>query len=155
MQESISGCRRRTQEQWTTTKILDEFSLNDRTFVKHHLFNQVWWLEITAPMHNKNSTVYICFRSYQLLALPFCHAWRQTSTSKWLPDVYKNFLGRRFVAQLTENSTFLRIDTDKVMEMSLNKDIKVITFLVTNKFNWWKGCFVCMFSSVKHKIIYK
>ena len=50
------------------------------------------------------------------------------------PDVYKNFVGRKFAAQLTENSTFLRIETDKVMETSLNKDAKVITFLIKNKF---------------------
>ena len=50
------------------------------------------------------------------------------------PDVYKNFVGRKFTAQLTENSTFLRIETDKVMEMSLNKDAKVFTFLIKNKF---------------------
>ena len=61
----------------------------------------------------------------------------------------RTFMARRFVVQLTENSNFLRIDTDKVMELSLNKDVKVITLLVKNKFY-----FVCMFSSVKHKIIY-
>ena len=61
----------------------------------------------------------------------------------------RTFMARRFVVQLTENSSFLRIDTDKVMELSLNKDVKVITLLVKNKFY-----FVCMFSTVKHKIIY-
>ena len=50
------------------------------------------------------------------------------------PDVYGNFVGRKIAAQLTENSTFLRIETDKVIEMSLNKDTKVITFLIKNKF---------------------
>ena len=49
-------------------------------------------------------------------------------------DVYKNFVGRNFAAQLTVISTFLRIETDKVMETSLNKDAKVITFLIKNKF---------------------
>ena len=144
MQESISGCNRRTEERWVITKILDEFSTNGRSFVKHHLFNQVWWLEITAPMHNKNSTVYICFRSYQLrgdkLPLP-----------NDFPDVYEKFVGKTFAAQLTENSTFLGIETGKVIEMSLDK---VIKFLIKNKFKWWKRYFVCMFSSVKHKTIY-
>ena len=55
---------------------------NGRTLVKHHFFSQVWGLEIIAPMHNKNSTVYICFRSYQLRALLFCHTWRRASASK-------------------------------------------------------------------------
>ena len=50
------------------------------------------------------------------------------------PDVYGNFMGRKIAAQLTENSIFLRIKTDKVIEMSLNKDAKVITFLIKNKF---------------------
>ena len=50
------------------------------------------------------------------------------------PDVYGNFVGRKIAAQLTENSTFLRIEKDKVIEMSLNKDTKVITFLIKNKF---------------------
>ena len=50
------------------------------------------------------------------------------------PDVYKNFVRRNFAAQLTAISAFLRIKTDKVMETSLNKDAKVITFLIKNKF---------------------
>ena len=50
------------------------------------------------------------------------------------PDVYGNFVGRKIAAQLTKNSTFLRIETDKVIKMSLNKDTKVITFLIKNKF---------------------
>ena len=74
-------------------KIMDEFSRHGRTFVKHHLFVQVWWLGITARMHQKNSIVYICFRSYQLRALPFCHAWRHASACEWLPrclqEIYK------------------------------------------------------------------
>ena len=50
------------------------------------------------------------------------------------PDVYGNFVGRKIAAQLTENSMFLRIKTDKVIETSLNKDAKVIIFLIKNKF---------------------
>ena len=50
------------------------------------------------------------------------------------PDVYGNFVGRKIAAQLTENSMFLRIKTDKVIEMSLNKDAKVIICLIKNKF---------------------
>ena len=63
-------------------KILDEFSRNCTTFVKHHLFDQVWRLGITARMHQKNSTVCVCFRSCQLCALPFRHAWRHASACK-------------------------------------------------------------------------
>ena len=40
------------------------------------------------------------------------------------PDAYKNLIGRKFAAQLTKNSTFLRIETDKVIEMSLKKTQK-------------------------------
>ena len=50
------------------------------------------------------------------------------------PDIYGNFVGRKIAAQLTENSMFLRIKTDKVIKMSLNKDAKVIIFLIKNKF---------------------
>ena len=50
------------------------------------------------------------------------------------PDVYGNFVGRKIAAQLTENSMFLRIKTDKVIEMSLNKDAKIFKFLIKNKF---------------------
>ena len=39
-----------------------------------------------------------------------------------------------FAAQLTENSTFLNVERDKVVEMTLNKGTKVITFLIKNKF---------------------
>ena len=151
MQESISGCKRRTEERWTITKILDEFSTNGRTFVKHHLFNQVWWLEITAPMHNKNSTVYICFRSYQLRALHFCQAWRQASASKWLPRCLREIRGKKICCPAHWKFHVFRYRDRKVIEMSLNK---VIKFLIKNKFEWWKRYFVCMFSSVKHKIIY-
>ena len=49
-------------------------------------------------------------------------------------DAYKNFIGRKFAAQLTKNSPFLRIETENVIEMSLKKDAKVITFLIKNKF---------------------
>ena len=38
------------------------------------------------------------------------------------PDVYEEFMGGTFAAQLTENST--RIETDKVIEMTLNKGTK-------------------------------
>ena len=37
------------------------------------------------------------------------------------PDVYEKCLGGKFAVQLTENSEF---STDKVIEMSLNKDTK-------------------------------
>ena len=40
------------------------------------------------------------------------------------PDVYEEFMGGKFAAQLTENSKFSRIKTDKVMEMTLNKGTK-------------------------------
>ena len=44
------------------------------------------------------------------------------------PDAYKNFIGRKFAAQLTKNSTILRIETDKVIEMSLKKTQKSLRF---------------------------
>ena len=40
------------------------------------------------------------------------------------PDVYEEFMGETFAAQLTENSKFSRIETDKVIEMTSNKDTK-------------------------------
>ena len=44
------------------------------------------------------------------------------------PDAYKDFIGRKFAAQLTKNSTFLCIETDKVIEMSLKKTQKSLRF---------------------------
>ena len=38
------------------------------------------------------------------------------------PDVYEEFLNENFVAQLTSGSKFSRVETDKVIEMTLNKD---------------------------------
>ena len=104
-------------------KILDAFSRNCRTFVKHHLFDQVWWLGITARMHQKNFTGCVCFRSYQLCALPFCHAWRHVSAANDFPDAYEKFMGGKFAAQLTKDSKISRIETEKVIEMTLNKNI--------------------------------
>ena len=43
----------------------------------------------------------------------------------------RNSWEKKFAAQLTENCTFLGVETDKVIEMSLNK---VIKFLIKNKF---------------------
>ena len=40
------------------------------------------------------------------------------------PDVYEGFMGGIFAAQLSENSMFSSIVTDKVIEMALNKDTK-------------------------------
>ena len=40
------------------------------------------------------------------------------------PDVYEEFVGRKFAFQITENSKFSCIETDKVIEMTLNKDSK-------------------------------
>ena len=37
------------------------------------------------------------------------------------PDVYEKFMGGKFAVQLTENTEF---STDKVIEVSLNKDTK-------------------------------
>ena len=44
------------------------------------------------------------------------------------PDAYKNFTGRKFAAQLTKNSTILRIETGKVIEMSLKNTQKSLRF---------------------------
>ena len=38
------------------------------------------------------------------------------------PDVYQEFMSGQFAAQPTENFRFSRIETDKVIEMTLNKD---------------------------------
>ena len=42
------------------------------------------------------------------------------------PDVYKEFLNGNFVAQLTSGSKFSQVETDKVIEMTLNKDKKTL-----------------------------
>ena len=130
------------------------FSTNGRTFVKHHLFNQVWWLEITTPMHNKNSTIYIFFRSYQLCALPFCHACRQASASKWLPRCLQELRGKKLCCPAYCNFHIFTYQDRQSNGDEFKKRRKSHSFLIKNKFKWWKGYFICMFSSVKHKIIY-
>ena len=40
------------------------------------------------------------------------------------PEVYKEFMNGNFAAQLTDGSKFSRVVTDKVIEMTLNKDTK-------------------------------
>ena len=40
------------------------------------------------------------------------------------PEVYAEFMRGNFAAQLTEDGRFLRTETDKVIEMTLNKDSK-------------------------------
>ena len=80
-------------------------------------------LPYTSAFHHINYVRYLSVMLRDKLPLP-----------NDFPDVYGNFVGRKIAAQLTENSMFLRINTDKVIEMSLNKDAKVIMFLIKNKF---------------------
>ena len=40
------------------------------------------------------------------------------------PDIHQEFMKGNFVAQLMEGSKFSRVETDKVIEMTLNKDTK-------------------------------
>ena len=63
---------------------------------------------------------YVCY-----LSLIFGDMFQLTNDS---PDVYEEFVGGKFAPQVTENSKILRIKRDKVIEMTLNKDTKVITF---------------------------
>lgn len=41
------------------------------------------------------------------------------------PEVHQEFMKGNFAAQLFENRTFSRSETDKVIEMTLNKEIKL------------------------------
>ena len=40
------------------------------------------------------------------------------------PDAYEKFISGKFAAQLTENSKFSSIETDKVIKMTSNIDTK-------------------------------
>ena len=40
------------------------------------------------------------------------------------PDVYKDFLNSDFVTQLDSGSKFSRVEMDKVIKMTFNKDTK-------------------------------
>ena len=102
-------------------KILDAFFRNCRTFVKHHLFDQVWWLGITARMHQKNFTGCVCFRSYQLRALPFCHAWRHVSAANDFPDAYEKF------GSLSYHESNLSLIARETMRLLLNHQLIPIT----------------------------
>ena len=77
-------------------------------------------LPYTFAFHHINFVRYLSVKLGDKLPLP-----------NDFPDVYEKFVGKTFAAQLTENSTFLGIETGKVIEMSLDK---VIKFLIKNKF---------------------
>ena len=43
---------------------------------------------------------------------------------KLFPEVYQHFQAGKFAAHLTNDNPFSRCETDKVIEMTLNKDTK-------------------------------
>ena len=59
---------------------------------------------------------YVCYISVMLGEMP--------QLSNDFPDVYEEFMGRKFAAQITKNSKFSRAEAGKVIEMILNKDSK-------------------------------
>ena len=40
------------------------------------------------------------------------------------PNIHEEFMNGNFVAQLTDGTKFSLVETDKVIEMTLNKDTK-------------------------------
>ena len=71
-------------------------------------------LPYTFPFDHINYARYLSVMLGEMLQL-----------SNDIPDVYEEFMGGKFAAQLTENSKFSRIETDKVIKMTLNKDTKI------------------------------
>ena len=75
-----------------------------------------------------------CIRSI----IPYAFAYDHINYSRYLtamlgdmlmlpndvPGIYEEFMKGNFAAQLTEKSKFSKIETDKVIEMTLNKDTK-------------------------------
>ena len=84
------------------------------------------------------------------LILPYTFAYDHVNYARYLsamlgdmlqlpqrfPDVYKEFLNGNFVTKLTDGSKFSRVETDKVIEMTLNKDTKTPGKL----FLLWRVC---------------
>ena len=80
-------------------------------------------LPYTFPFDNINYALYLSVMLGHMLQLP-----------NDFPDVYKELLGGKFAAQVTESYKFSRIKTDKVIEMTLNKDTKTpVNHYVFNK----------------------
>ena len=109
-----------------------------------HILQQFWmsFLEMTELLLN---TIYsIRKRDWELLLVciwnttPYTFAYDNINYARYLtamlrdmvqlqyrfPGIYEEFMRGNFAAQLSDNTRFSRVETDKVIEMTLNKDTK-------------------------------
>lgn len=106
---------------------------------------QQFWISFLDMVELLLNTIY-SFQSgnWELLLecirriLPFAFAYDNLNYARYLtgmlgemlqlptefPEVYEQFMRGNFAAQLSDNSRFSRTETDKVIEMTLNKDTK-------------------------------
>ena len=106
---------------------------------------QIFWMSFLEMVELLLNTLYALRSGDWLLLiecikliLPYTFAYDHVNYARYLsamlgdmlqlpkrfPNVYNEFLSGRFVAQLTDGSKFSRVETDKVIEMTLNKDTK-------------------------------
>ena len=106
---------------------------------------QKFWMSFLEMTELLLNTIYsLRNRGFELLVecirliIPYAFAYDHINYARYLtsmlgdllklptefPDIYEEFLHGNFVAQLTEGTKFARVETDKVIEMTLNKDTK-------------------------------
>ena len=112
-------------EQWKkTTVILVKLPRNDWHFIEHNLCGSVSSWHLLLECISK--------------MLPYCFAYNHINYASYLtyflgdmlqlkksfPEIYQQVVGN-FAAQLSSDKIFSRIETDKIIEMTMNKDTKI------------------------------
>ena len=106
------------QEFWMSFLEMIELLLNTINAIRagnwELLLECIWnILPYTFAHGNINYASYLTAMLADMLQLP-----------EDFPEVYKEFMNGNFAAQLTDGSKFSRVKTDKVIEVTLNKDTK-------------------------------
>ena len=106
------------QQFWTSFLEMTELLLNTMYSIR----NGDWELLLicirnkipyTFAYDNINYARYLTVMLGDMLQLPYS-----------FPGIYEEFMRGNFTAQLSDNTRFSRVETDKVIEMTLNKDTK-------------------------------
>ena len=106
------------QQFWTSFLEMTELLLNTMYSIR----NGDWELLLicirnkipyTFAYDNINYARYLTVMLGDMLQLPYS-----------FPGIYEEFMRGNFAAQLSDNTRFSRVETDKVIEMTLNKDTK-------------------------------
>ena len=75
-------------------------------------------------IHQRNAPLLPRLRPYQLRTLSNIFLGDMLQLNKGFPEIYKQVIVGNFAAQLSSDELFCRIETDKVIEMTLNEDTK-------------------------------